>query len=176
MAEELGELETSIKNIFDIESIKFKELNKEELNAIGIGWNSVRYFYREEKTDAVTALDEGNRTLVLKLFHNPSILAEDYLYLNSGNESEYKKIKLATREPIVLSKRIGSKPPRNFWWRLKNWWGTYELDHENCKYGIDIQHKDQEIDISQDLEVIPIYRNNPDYHRILEHIKEGKIK
>ena len=110
---------------------------------------------------------------ILSLFTNPLVAKESWINLSSKTE-ELQKIKIATNFIVGLSSEIGLKPPKNFLWKLKNLFGTYELDYNNISYQILPESLGgfDEIELWSSCKVIPIYKGNKPYELIINELKE----
>lgn len=162
-----SEIEKSIETIMKIDCIEIRQMDFDNLIAIGIWREPLKYLYRKEGWSKFSAYDESKRLFIMSLFTNPMIAREDWLNMAS-KEVVLQKINIASRFTIGLVGRIEVKPPKNLWWRLKNMFGTFELDHNNISYQIlpESLGNSDEMHLWSSCKAIPIYKGNW-YHELV---------
>lgn len=171
--EENESLEKSIERIMNIEPIEFSKINFDNLAAIGL-WSNHPYrsLFKKDGKWMPRDNDAGTwETDYLYLFDKPLIAREDYIGL-ANKQLEQQKIRLTSRNKITLGMKISQKykSPRTRFERIKTKLGypSYEWDCDNPDYSfIEVGYNPEKELWSSD-KVIPIYKGNEDYERILK--------
>lgn len=142
------------------------EIHFSRIGALCQPLNVLKHLIYQEHWADFPAYDESKRMVGMKILDDLLVSREDFVALQDGS-SQRGHYKFLASNVFYLGKQAQVRPPKNSWWRVKNWFGSYQLDWDRAHFfAFPFRGTDEVLTLWENDRVLPIYDDNPDYAAI----------